>query len=66
MSDASLMAPVKDLMGHWHYLESRWRDARSRQFYETYLSGLTESIQTVSNHVADLEAVLSKIRSDCE
>ncbi len=66
MSDAALMAPIKDLMGHWHHLETKWNDSRSRQFYETYLSGLTDSVRSVSNHAGELEAILSKIRSDCE
>ena len=56
----------KELSRSWQETQDHWRDQKRREFDETYMRPLFDSIENAVAAMDDLDKVLKKIRQDCE
>ena len=63
---SGLVQAVKELTVHWDVAKARWRDVKSREFEERFIEDLPQHIFRAARAVEEIDAVLRKIRSDCE
>jgi len=61
-----LIQAMKELNMKWEQTKDFWRDQKCRQFEVDYLSGLAQHVARASAAIEEVDAVLSKVRSDCE
>jgi len=61
-----LAALTRDLFERWRQTRSAWRDARAAQFEQDHLEPLEAAVKAAVRGITELEAVLQKIRRDCE
>ena len=64
--DNNLIQAVKDLSADWQQAKYYWRDIKSREFEEKYLEELPHHVARATTVIAELTALLKKVRSDCE
>ena len=57
---------VKDLKIEWEITESYWRDIKSDEFAERYLGQLPDLVARARAAMEELDALISRVRSDCE
>jgi hypothetical protein len=65
-SAASLAQAVKDLSLEWDRTKSYWRDVKGRQFEHQYLEPLPGYVARTVATIEEIDALLRKVRSDCE
>lgn len=65
-SAAALSEAVKDLLLQWDQTGAQWRDAKAREFERTYLAELPHHAARATNVIEEIDAILRKVRSDCE
>ncbi len=65
-SAANLSQAVKDLLLEWDQTRFAWRDAKSREFEETYLQDLPHHAARAAAVIEEIDAILRKVRLDCE
>ena len=63
---ARLDALSKELRRGWRLTREQWRDAKAREFEERFMAELESAVSSALSGIADVERVLSKVRSDCE
>ena len=63
---ARLAALSKELLWRWRHTREQWRDSKARDFEDRFMSELESAVISALSAAADVERVLSKIRSDCE
>jgi len=63
---ARLATLTKDLVGRWRQTREVWRDTKAREFEEHTIRELDAAVNAAVNSIEQVEAVLRKIRSDCE
>ena len=61
-----LTALTKQLSLDWVETKAHWSDARSREFEARHMVELFASVDRAALMLDKLEALLSKVRSDCE
>jgi len=61
-----LMGLTKQLSLEWAETKLRWSDARSQEFEARHMVELFASVERASIMLDKLEALLNKVRSDCE
>jgi len=61
-----LIQAMKELSAEWDQARSNWRDSKSRDFEETYLAELPQHIRRAAEAMEEIDAVLRKVRADCE
>lgn len=61
-----VMSATKELWLRWEETKSSWQDAKSTEFEQRYLLELQSSVDRALPIFADLDKVISKVRSDCE
>jgi hypothetical protein len=61
-----MIALTRQLSLDWAETKSHWSDARSREFEARHLVELFASVDRAALTLDELEALLSKVRSDCE
>jgi hypothetical protein len=61
-----IMAATKDLWLRWGETKEHWQDAKSGEFEQRYLLELQSGVDRALPVFADLDKLISKIRSDCE
>jgi hypothetical protein len=66
VSSSNLAQAVQDLMIDWQHTKSYWRDVKSRQFEQDYLDKLPELVTQARNIIGEIDALLRKVRTDCE
>ena len=66
VSGANLLQAVKDLSLHWQQTRESWRDVKSLQFEQTYLDELAPQVTRATAAMEELDALLRKVRKDCE
>ena len=66
VSAANLVQAMKDLSVDWEQTKSYWRDAKSHEFERTYLEHLPREIARAASVIEEIDALLRKVRSDCE
>ena len=65
-SAANLVQAMKDLSVEWQQTKASWRDVKSQEFERTYLDVLPSHIARATAVMEEIDALLRKIRSDCE
>ena len=65
-SGSRLAALTKELLVRWQQTREHWTDDKAREFEERYLLELESLVRSATNGIANLEAVIRKVRSDCE
>lgn len=62
----TLVQAMKELVVHWEDTKAHWRDIKTREFEEKFLAELPNSVASTATVVAEIDAILQKIRTDCE
>jgi Cdc6-like AAA superfamily ATPase len=65
-SAANLVQSLKNLNNEWEVTKSYWHDIKSQEFERHYLEPLPGHIATAITVMEEIDALLKKIRSDCE
>lgn len=65
-SSANLETATRDLTVAWSRAQESWRDQQSRHFEKTHLEPLPEMATQARDALSNLEAILRKIKHDCE
>jgi len=65
-SKAKLGRAGKDLSTHWDETCGKWRDSKAEEFEARFITPLPDSISSAMAIIDELDAVLAKIRKDCE
>ena len=65
-SAAALAQAVKDLSADWEQTKEHWLDAKSVEFERTYLAELPDQVARALDVMQDVDALLEKLRRDCE
>jgi hypothetical protein len=65
-SAAGLTQAFKDLNVQWEHVRAHWLDAKSTEFQQTYLENLPMLIARTTNAFEEIEALIKRIRTDCE
>ena len=65
-SRSLLVRSSRDLIEAWRETERHWRDARANKFYKEFIADIPKSSATAANIIQDIDAILAKIRRDCE
>jgi thymidylate synthase len=63
---ARLEGLTKELMMHWRETKEYWRDAKSEEFENKYLSELKASVDKAVTVIEQLDKVVNRIKRDCE
>jgi hypothetical protein len=66
VSAANLMAAAKELSMEWQETKNYWRDAKTREFEERFLEPLPGYISRATRAMEEVDAILKKVRHDCE
>ena len=61
-----LVAATKELMLRWDETRNYWRDSKSQEFDQFYLSELRLQVDKAVTVIEKLDELLKKVRSDCE
>lgn len=61
-----LVQATKELSLEWERTRAHWRDAKSLEFEKQYLAELPHHIARAVEAIEEINALLNKIRSDCE
>ena len=65
-SASNLAQAARVLNLEWEKTKAHWRDQKSREFEQKYLEDLPGQVSTATNAMEEIEALLKKVRSDCE
>lgn len=57
---------TKDLLRKWEQTKESWQDAKGREFEQKYLGSLESHVNAALHSMEKLDAILAKVRSDCE
>jgi len=63
---SNLHEAVKGLMAAWDQTRTYWRDVKSEEFQAAYLNNLPNDAARAVAVMAEIEALLKKVRKDCE
>lgn len=63
---ARLEAVTRELTERWRQTREVWRDAQAREFEGRFIQVLEASVANAARGMSELDAVLRRIRSDCE
>ena len=65
-SASNLAQAMKELMIEWGETKVHWRDTKAQEFEGKYIDPLPNEIARTKTIMEELEAVLRKVRIDCE
>lgn len=65
-SGAALVQALKELNFEWDRTKAFWNDVKSRDFERTYLEDLPEHVARAITVIQDVDALLRKVKNDCE
>jgi len=65
-SASNLVQAVKELMFEWDQTKSYWNDVKSREFEHKFLEDLPGHTVRATAVMEELDALLKKVRNDCE
>ncbi len=65
-SKSRLAGVSKEFRRHWLDLKDEWRDGKCREFEESYLVELFDSVDNAVAAMDDLDKILQKLREDCD
>jgi ribosome-binding factor A len=61
-----LVAITKELSKRWDETKNYWRDAKSQEFEQRYMTELFANVDKTINVMDKLNELLTKVRKDCE
>ena len=61
-----LAAVTRELSLHWTETRHSWKDAKSLEFQRRYLEGLFAQVDKSITVIEKLDALLEKVKKDCE
>jgi len=61
-----LVMATKELSVRWSETKDAWKDTKSSEFEQKYLTELMASVDRAVPVFDDLEKLISRVRSDCE
>jgi hypothetical protein len=65
-SKALLTDSTRELLTRWHQTRASWNDRKAREFEETWIDGLAETLSHAVRVIDELEKLLGKVHADCE
>lgn len=65
-SASNLHEAVKNLLTAWSEAKNCWRDVKSQEFEATYLDNLPNDAARAVTVINEIDALLKKVRRDCE
>lgn len=65
-STSRLVAVSRDLSAQWNQTRNYWRDAKAAEFEHRYLEELFLGVDRTVTILEKLDALLKKVREDCE
>lgn len=65
-SKAKLGRATKDLAAHWEEVTRSWRDTKAREFEARFIAPLPDHVRSALTIIDELDAVLTRLRRDCE
>jgi hypothetical protein len=65
-SASNLVQAGKELRAEWEQTTDAWRDAKAGEFAKSYLEDLPHHIARTAAAIEELDALLRKVRLDCE
>jgi hypothetical protein len=63
---SNLSQVTKQLRADWEQTKTSWHDVKSREFEENYLETLPHAVARAATVIEEIDALLRKVRSDCE
>jgi len=63
---ANLIQAMKILTNEWQQTQAHWHDIKSQEFERNYLEPLPGHVAGAVTVMEEIDALLKKIRSDCE
>ena len=57
---------TKELWVQWQQTKESWRDEKSRQFEQKYLSELVAAVDKSVTVIEQLDKLIEKIKKDCD
>jgi hypothetical protein len=61
-----LVAITKELSNRWDETKNYWRDAKSQEFEQRYMSELFANVDKTVTMMDKLNELLTKVKNDCE
>ena len=61
-----LVALTKELSNRWEDTKNHWRDAKSQEFEQRYMTELFANVDKTVTVMEKLNELLTKVRKDCE
>ena len=61
-----LVAITKELSNRWDETKNYWRDAKSQEFEQRYMTELFANVDKTVTVMDKLNEVVTKVRNDCE
>ena len=61
-----LVAITKELSNRWDETKNYWRDAKSQEFEQRYMTELFANVDKAITVLEQLDEILAKVRKDCE
>ncbi|MGB8369753.1 MAG: hypothetical protein ACLPYZ_14650 [Limisphaerales bacterium] len=61
-----LVAITKELSKRWDETKNHWRDAKSQEFEQRYMTELFANVDKTVTVIDKLNELLTKVRKDCE
>jgi hypothetical protein len=61
-----LVAITKELSNRWGETKNYWRDAKSQEFEQRYMTELFANVDKTITVMEKLNELLIKVRNDCE
>jgi hypothetical protein len=65
-ASSNLETATRDLLIAWERAHDQWRDAKSQQFHHTFIEPVPDLVLQARDAMGHLEAILRKIKNDCE
>jgi len=65
-SASNLNQSLRELSVSWQHTKAYWRDAKALEFETKYLERLPPQVAVVKNVMEEIDALLRKVRNDCE
>ena len=65
-SAANLAQAMKDLSREWEETGAFWRDVKSLEFERKYIEDIPDHVARAMGVMQEIDALLKKVRSDCE
>jgi hypothetical protein len=65
-SAGNLVQALKELNLKWGETKSHWHDSKMQQFERDYLEEIPDHVQRTMGVMQEIDALIKKVRSECE